>query len=139
MCKEDLSLEYGTFFEFLEREANKPALADAIWGLIGHHVPVDNVQDGSQYVLDGGALLQHIPWSHGSTYKDIICHHQYTDYVQKKYGKAVVVFDGYESSNTKDITHQRLSKGKLGTTEAFTADMIVTMKKEQTSSDFFQS
>jgi len=110
-------------------EAKKPALADAIWGLIGPYVPADNVVDGSQYVLDGGALLQRIPWSHGSTYKDIC--HQYTEYVRKKYGKAVVVFDGYESNNTKDMTHHRRSKGKTGTTVTFTADMIVTMQKEQ--------
>uniref|UniRef100_UPI00358ECD2A uncharacterized protein n=1 Tax=Myxine glutinosa TaxID=7769 RepID=UPI00358ECD2A len=113
----------------LLREAKKPALADAIWGLIGPHVPADNVVDGCQYVLDGGALLQRIPWSHGSTYKDIC--HQYTEYVTKKYGKAVVVFDGYESNNTKDMTHHRRSKGKIGATVTFTADMIVTMQKEQ--------
>ena len=47
-----------------------------------------------------------------------------------------MVFDGYESSNTKDMTHQRLSKGKFGTTVAFTADMIVTMKKEQAVMSF---
>lgn len=79
--------------------------------------------------MDGGALLQHIPWSHGSTYKDIC--HQYTEYVRKKYGKAVVVFDGYESNNTKDMTHHRRSKGKTGTTVTLTANMIVTMQKEQ--------
>ena len=42
-----------------------------------------------------------------------------------------MVFDGYESCNTKDMTHQRRSKGKLGTTVTFTADMIVTVQKEQ--------
>ena len=75
--------------------------------------------------------------SHGlpiSTYKDI-CHHQYRNCIEE-YGKPVVVFDGYESSNTKDMIHQRLSKGKFGTTVAFTADMIVTMKKEQAVMSF---
>jgi hypothetical protein len=42
-----------------------------------------------------------------------------------------VVFDGYEKSNTKDMTHQRRSKGNAGTTVTFTADMVITMKKEQ--------
>ena len=46
-----------------------------------------------------------------STYKDI-CHHQYRNCIEE-YGKPVVVFDVYESSNTKDMTHQRLSKGKF--------------------------
>lgn len=57
----------------LLHEAKKPALADAIWKLAGPDVPAENVVDGSQYILDGGALLQRIPWSQGSTYKDI-CH-----------------------------------------------------------------
>ena len=121
-----LALEYELYSyppalfdsSLLLREANKPVLADAIWGLIKPHVLADNVQDGSQYVLDRGALLQRIPWSHGSTQKDIC--HQHTEYVWKKYDKAVVVFDGYESSNTKDMTHQRRSKGKRGTTVTFT-------------------
>lgn len=113
----------------LLREANKPALADAIRKHVGTEVPADNVVDGSQYVLDGGALLQRIPWSIGSTYA-YICH-QYTQYVVKKYGKAVVVFDGYKSNNTKDMTHQRRSKGRIGATVTFTADMTLTMKRDE--------
>ena len=113
----------------LLREANKPALADAIRDLVEPHLPADNVVDGSQYVLDGGALVQRIPWPHGSTYKDIC--HQYMEYVRNKYGKAVVVFDGYETNNTKDMTHNRRSKGKIGATVTFTSDMIVTMPKQQ--------
>ena len=42
-----------------------------------------------------------------------------------------VVFDGYASTNTKDMTHQRRSMGNAGTTVTFTADTTVTMKKEQ--------
>ena len=41
------------------------------------------------------------------------------------------MFDGYASTNTKDMTHQRRSKGNAGTTVTFTADTPVTMKKEQ--------
>ena len=112
----------------LLHEAKTPALANAIWKLVGPDVSAENVVDSSQYVLDGGAL-QRIPWSQGSTYKDIC--HQYTDYVGKKYGTAVVVFDGYQSNNTKDMTHQRRSKGRIGATVTFTADMTLSMKKEE--------
>jgi hypothetical protein len=56
--------------------------------------------------------------------------YQYTEYVTRKYGDATVVFDGYEKTNTKDMTHQRRSKGNAGTM-TFTADMVITMKKEQ--------
>ena len=113
----------------LLREAHKPALADAIWRLIGPDVPADIPDDGSRYVVDGGAFIQRIPWSRGSTYRCIF--HQYTEYVKQKYKDAIVVFDGYECTNTKDMTHQRRSKGNTGTTVTFTADTPVTMKKEQ--------
>ena len=116
----------------LLREADKPALADAIWNLCERNVSADNLIipcNDIRYVLDGGALLQRIPWSRGSTYQDIF--NQYTEYVARKYGNAIVVFDGYESTNTKDVTHKRRAKGIVGTTVAFTIDMPLTMKKEQ--------
>ena len=83
----------------------------------------------SMIVLDGGALLQCITWSRGSTYRDIC--RQYTEYVTRKYGDAIIVFDGYEKTNTKDMTHQRRSKRNAGTTVPFTADMPMTMKNDQ--------
>ena len=113
----------------LLREADKPALADAIWKTCECKVPADISEDGIQYVLDGGALLQRIPWSRGSTYGDIC--HQYTEYVARKYKNAIVVFDGYESTNTKDMTHQRRSKGKAGATVTVASNMTTTMKKDQ--------
>ena len=83
----------------------------------------------SMIVLDGGALLQCITWSRGSTYRDIC--RQYTEYVTRKYGDAIIIFDGYEKTNTKDMTHQRRSKRNAGTTVPFTADMPMTMKNDQ--------
>jgi len=84
-------------------EADKPAFADTILKTCECEAPADILEDGIQYVLDGGALLQRIPWSRSSTCGDIC--HQYTEYVASKYKKAIVVFDGYESTNTKDMTH----------------------------------
>ena len=46
--------------------------------------------------------------SHGHVephYKDIC--NQYTEYVTRKYGEAIVVFHGYDGTSTKDMTHQR--------------------------------
>ena len=80
-------------------------------------------------MLDGGALLQWIPWARGTTYKEIC--HVYRGYVSKKYGEAVVVFDGYEGKSMKDMTHQRRTKGQAGETVTFTSDMQLTMKKDQ--------
>ncbi len=112
------------------REANKPILANAIWsllpdqeisGLAGH--------EAVQYVLDGGALLQRITWAKGATFNEICS--VYTEYVTRKYGNAIVVFDGYQSKSTKDMTHQRRTKGQAGATVTFTESMHLTMKKAQ--------
>jgi len=55
--------------------------------------------------------------------------------VSKKYGEALVVFDGYEGRSTKDMTHKRRTKGKAGITVTFTSDMQLTMKKDQFSAN----
>ena len=44
--------------------------------------------DLQQYILDGGALLRHIPWSRGTTNNQVF--EQYTTYVIRKYARAVV-------------------------------------------------
>ena len=44
-------------------------------------------------------------WVHGSTYGSIA--NQASSFVIKHYGKATVVFDGYEGPSIKDCTHQR--------------------------------
>ena len=56
----------------------------------------------------------------------------YTEYVEKKYGKLIVVFDGYSGTSTKDMTHQRWSKGQNGVTVTFTEE--IAHKKEGTFS-----
>ena len=53
----------------------------------------------------------------------------YTDYVAKKYGEAIVIFDGYSESLTKEMVHLRRAKGQAGVTVTFTEDMKLTMKK----------
>ena len=105
----------------LLREPQKPVLANAIWALLTPGTPQTTAE--IQYVLDGGALIQHIPWARGATYSSV-----YTVYVLKKYGEAVVVFDGYDGKSTKDMTHQRRTKGQAVT---FTSDMQLTMKKDR--------
>ena len=51
----------------------------------------------------------------------------YTHYVTRKYGEAVVVFDGYGCSSIKDMAHQRRVKGHTG---VFTAETKLRMRKE---------
>ena len=63
----------------------------------------------------------------GGTYREICTVH--THYVVKKYGEAIVVFDGYGESSTKDMVHQRRAKGQAGVAVTYTEDMKLTMKK----------
>ena len=74
-------------------------------------------------------MLQRIPWMKGATFNEICI--VYTEYVSKKYGSAIIVFDGYPSKSTKDMTHQRRMKGLASTTVTFTEAMPLTMKKAQ--------
>ena len=97
----------------LPRQANKPALADAIWAISKTNQtagPTGNVH----FVLDGGALLHRVLWPRNITY-DAICS-LYVQYVERRYGKATVVFDGYENGpSTKDVrtSDVRVHTGQL--------------------------
>ena len=44
----------------------------------------------------------------------------YCDYATRKYGQAIVIFDGYLAQSTKHMTHQRRAAGKGGPEVAFT-------------------
>ena len=59
------------------------------------------------YVIDGGALIHRVCWVKGSTFQNIS--NIYVSYVQKHYGKAHIVFDGYETQTTKSAEHLRRS------------------------------
>ena len=81
------------------------------------------------HVLDGGSLLQRIPWKKGHTFEDIAS--MYMKHVTKNFLNPVVVFDDYESGpTTKDMTHNRRSKGVFGQNVMFTPTMPLRSKKE---------
>ncbi len=112
----------------LHFQANKFVLADALLKVISNQFtkPTETVQ----FVLDGGALLDHIPWPHGITY-DRICQLD-TDYVAKKYGKPTVSFDGYDDGpSTKDATRLRCSWTHIAVTVHVTEDMVLKSNKHQ--------
>ena len=83
---------------FTLRQPQKPALADALWAKLTPEAktqPEGNVQN----VLDAGSLLQRVLWPRGSpTYKEVC--DLYCTYVCPKYGRAIVVFDGYDQIST---------------------------------------
>ena len=52
-------------------------------------------------------------------------------YVTRKYGHAIIVFDGYqEGLSMKDNPHERRTCGRAGPTVDFTRDMVMNSKKE---------
>ena len=107
-------------------EPQKSTLADSIWKMSQCQrtaLPID-----FQYVLDGGLLLHRIPWNKSSTFSEIL--KAYSNYVLRKYGEAIVVFDGYEVASTKDSTHMRRSKAKLGPVVSFAPDMKLSSTKD---------
>ena len=113
---------------FMLRQPQKPALADALWTKLTPEAktqPKGNVQ----YVLDGGALLHRVPWPRGSPTYKVVCE-LYCTYVKRKYGKAIVVFDGYNEMSAKAMTQQRRASGKAASTVTFTENMSVTLKKD---------
>ena len=121
----------------LLRAANKPTLADAIWAL-GECSANDNLLNGTEiYVLDGGSLLQPLPWPKRASF-DAICD-IYIDHVKTKYPKSIVVFYGYHCGpSTKDDTHLRRSKRKIRAEVHFKGSMVLQLKKRRVSSKCHQ-
>ena len=79
-----------------------------------------------QYVLDGGSLLQRLPWKRGSKFSSINDSH--VSYVIKK---AVVVFDGYEHGPApKDVAHHKRTGLPEGIEVKFQENMALVLKKE---------
>ena len=80
----------------------KPALADALWAKLTPEAktqPKGNVQ----YVLDRGALIHRVSWPRGSPNHKVV-RDLYRTYVPRKYGRALVVFDGYNEMSAKVMT-----------------------------------
>jgi hypothetical protein len=55
------------------------------------------------------------------------------NYITKKYGKPIVVFDGYEGLSTKNLKQERRTARKVGATVTFTEDMKATIPIPRTN------
>ena len=81
------------------------------------------------HVIDGGSLLQRIPWKRDETFNSIA--KGYVEYIQQKFTNPIVVFDGYNAgSGTKDTAHLRRTKGLVGPTVNVVGSMPLKTKKE---------
>ena len=86
------------------RAANEASFAETIWHLGG--CQFSGTLRNAKYVLDGGSLLQGIPWPRRASF-EAICK-IYTEYVIKIYLNAVVVFHGFnDGPRAKYNTHIR--------------------------------
>ena len=112
------------------REPQKSLLADVLWSQVPPDIQTPPaLSQHAHYVIDAGALIHRLPWPSGIfTYKDVC--ELYTGYVTKKYGTPTIVFDGYNSSSTKAMTHRRRAGYKMGATVAFDENMHVKLKKD---------
>ena len=72
-------------FEFpqLLSQANKASLADAMWDIVKESQPESAPKLDVHCIVDGGALLQRLPWRRGYLF-ETICQ-MYVDYVMCKY------------------------------------------------------
>lgn len=117
------------------REANKSQLADELTKAVPNSditkTRREELPELPEFqVLDGGSLLHRIQWAKDTSFENIAG--AYAQHVKKNYKAAsvTVVFDGYRSgASTKDMTHQRRSKGKVGPRD-FTQSMPLRCKKE---------
>ena len=112
----------------LMNEADKPPLMNALAEIArpSNHEGVPSV---TTYVIDGGWLLPQIPWSKGSKFKDIC--DDYLNFVIIHYSKqCTVVFDRYPDFSTKDTTHMRRTKVKVGRSIKPALNNTLSVKKE---------
>ena len=114
----------------LLREANKAQLADDIWTVAkGNEMQPPEIADEMNHVIDGGSLLQRIPWKRDETFNSI--EKGYVEYIQQKFTNPIVVFSGYNAGpGTKDTAHLRRTKGLIGPKVNFVGSMPLKTKKE---------
>ena len=82
----------------LPLKANKPVLADAIWSMTKESQTANDQSGSTYFVIDGKALLHRVVWPRGLTYNAICL--LYIPYVQRRYPRATIVFDGYDDGPT---------------------------------------
>ena len=113
----------------LMNEADKSSLMKVL-AVIAELCDYTECPTTSYYVVDGGWLLQQIPWTKGRTFNDTCA--DYATFLMTHYGReCTVVFDGYPDFSTKDTTHIRRAKGKVGRIIKPTLNNILSVKKDE--------
>ena len=143
LCLYPMSLFEG---KGLLRQADKLQIAEAIRNYVktksdsGVQQTIPVTQHN---VLDGGSLLHRLKWKEGSTYSSIA--NDYASFTVENYGRATVMFDGYEvGPSIKDCAHQRrslkLNVDKVNISEATKAVIQLIMEQmKQKGCDVIQA
>jgi len=134
LCLYPMSLFKG---KDILRQPDKPQLAEALRNYVktkSNNAVTQTVPVKEHYVLDGGSLLSflhRLKWKEGTTYSSIA--DDYASFAVKHYGRATVVFDGYEvGPSIKDCTHQRRSR-KLNANKVNITEVTKFVGKKRTS------
>lgn len=110
------------------RKTDKSSLANSLDSMNVNEIQWSRSQQSASYVLDGGALIHQLPWSASATFGDVIRQHE--SYVNRRYGKVTIVFDGYEKLNVKDMEH-RLRMKQSSVVEVFDENSPMIIKKNK--------
>ena len=110
------------------RTGDKAELIHHLLKLVPACIVSSTLDMGLQFIVDGGGLLHKFSWPKHSSYADICA--MYTRHVISSYGHALVVFDGYHGSSTKDEAHRRRIGNAIGATVSVSAEMRLTMSKK---------
>ena len=112
--------------------ANKPAMKKELFDQPELSECIStNLPDNCHYVIDGGSLVQRIPWSQGITYSEVC--QTYIRHLQTNYKfmeNVTVVFDGgYLELSTKYTTHIHRNNGRVSKTIIPSSSSSITVKK----------
>lgn len=111
----------------LMRKTDKSSLGRSLDSMTVHRTECSQAHAHTHFVLDGGALLHKLAWTKNGTFIDVL--RQYESYVDRQYGKATIVFDGYLVPSTKDMEHKsRLKQSSVAVLFDEHSPMII--KKE---------
>ena len=122
--------------KYLLRMSDKAQLLDAIrkHATSSDTAILHTIPKTDHYVLDGGSLLHRLKWKEGNTYSSIA--DSYASFTCNVYGKATVVFDGYNGEpSTKDNTHQRRATKVSNKVDITQATKFVGKKDDFLSND----
>ena len=108
--------------------ADKPVLANAIWSLSDCSIQ-EQISYSVKYVIDGGLLLQRLPWTYGETFGGILVRITLTMSKENIVRPQLCLM----VTQTKDCAHQKHSRGLASTHVQFNKSTPFRSKKDHTS------